>query len=105
MRHDSELIGGGIIKMIMRDGKYSQLNPKFANVSSGLGTMYFGIIAIINSINMVLWEVGSSLTRGMFSYVTAVVSSVMMSHLMFNLRERDSSRIWLVQTESTISEH
>ncbi|KIK55873.1 hypothetical protein GYMLUDRAFT_830102 [Collybiopsis luxurians FD-317 M1] len=82
MRRTCKWIPGGIMTVIMRDG-----------------AMYFGIITIINTINMVLWGVGPGFFKNSLSDLSTVVSSVMMSHLMLNLRARNSSEFWLIQTE------
>ncbi|KAJ3811152.1 hypothetical protein F5876DRAFT_76082 [Lentinula aff. lateritia] len=63
-------IHGGIGTIVMRDG-----------------TMYFGIVTLINSGNITLFFTsGLGLTKGLLSMFCNVAASITMSHLMLNLK-------------------
>ncbi|GAW06353.1 hypothetical protein LENED_008271 [Lentinula edodes] len=63
-------IHGGIGTIVMRDG-----------------TMYFGIVTLINSANITLFFTsGLGLTKGLLSMFCNVAASITMSHLMLNLK-------------------
>jgi len=68
MRKD--VVPGGMATVIMRDG-----------------AMYFGIIALINSANILFFAFGTGFMKGLLPIFANVFASVMMSHLMLNLRE------------------
>ncbi|KAJ3841572.1 hypothetical protein F5878DRAFT_609972 [Lentinula raphanica] len=63
-------MSGGLLTIVMRDG-----------------LMYFGIITLASLANIVVFLLGGEFTRGLLPVFTNIISSVMMSRLMFNLRE------------------
>jgi hypothetical protein len=68
MRREAGL--GGIMKVVMLDG-----------------AMYFGIITLINSANILCFSLGMNFIKGLLPIFANVMASVLMSHLMFNLRK------------------
>ncbi|KAJ4478436.1 hypothetical protein J3R30DRAFT_2899744 [Lentinula aciculospora] len=63
-------ISGGIGTVVMRDG-----------------LMYFGIITLATLANIMAFAFGTEFTKGLLPVFTNIISSVMMSRLMLNLRE------------------
>ncbi|KAH7878197.1 uncharacterized protein C8R40DRAFT_1167601 [Lentinula edodes] len=57
------------------------------------GTIYFGVMAISIIGNMLTFLLGSSQTRGMATTFTNSISSIMISRLMFNLRDPSLSSV------------
>lgn len=51
------------------------------------GIIYFGALVIVNVANIVTFLLGNDYTRGMVSTLTNVMSSVLISRLMLNLRD------------------
>ncbi|KIK54909.1 hypothetical protein GYMLUDRAFT_48296 [Collybiopsis luxurians FD-317 M1] len=70
----------GIVITIMRDG-----------------LMYFGIITLTSLANVLVIALASDLLRGLLTILTDILSCILMSHMMFNLRE-DNSDIELLTT-------
>ncbi|KAJ7893542.1 hypothetical protein B0H13DRAFT_2339680 [Mycena leptocephala] len=64
------------------------------------GTVYFALMIISNACNIGTYTMGNPFTRGSATTVTNVVSSVMISRLMFNLRD---PKIRLPQRNSYIT--
>ncbi|KIK63031.1 hypothetical protein GYMLUDRAFT_41332 [Collybiopsis luxurians FD-317 M1] len=63
-------IQGGIGTVIMRDG-----------------LMYFGIITLVTLGNVIVFLLGTELLKGLFTDLSSVLSSILMSHMILNLRE------------------
>ncbi|KAF9058426.1 hypothetical protein BDP27DRAFT_587039 [Rhodocollybia butyracea] len=63
-------IPGGIVTVIMRDG-----------------VLYFGIITLTNSANILAFALGKDYMKGLLPIFANIIASVMMSHLMLNLRD------------------
>ncbi|KAJ7191504.1 hypothetical protein GGX14DRAFT_701584 [Mycena pura] len=77
----------------------SRDRPKGLNLLTVLmrdGCIYFGVIVISNLCNILSFALGTPYTRGLFNTTTNVISSLMISRLMFNIRDpalaRDASR-------------
>ncbi|KAJ3785711.1 hypothetical protein GGU10DRAFT_332878 [Lentinula aff. detonsa] len=65
-------ISGGIGTVVMRDG-----------------LMYFGIITLANLGNILVFAFGPEFTKGLLPVFSSIISSVIMSRLMLNLREEN----------------
>lgn len=61
--------GENILRILMRDG-----------------AIYFGVIVVFNVANILTFVLGGPLTRGVGTIFTNIISSVMISRLMLNLR-------------------
>ncbi|KIK59074.1 hypothetical protein GYMLUDRAFT_681237 [Collybiopsis luxurians FD-317 M1] len=72
LRKTLGLVGtpGGIMTVIMRDG-----------------LMYFGIITLMNLGNILIFVFAADLLKGLFTTFSVVLSGVLMSRMMINLRE------------------
>ncbi|KAE9396286.1 hypothetical protein BT96DRAFT_922250 [Gymnopus androsaceus JB14] len=71
-------------------------NKYFSGIASVImrdGAMYFGVIALLNTVNILTFALGSYFTKSMFSTLSTVIASVMSSHLMLNLRDPEPSNI------------
>ncbi|KIK54908.1 hypothetical protein GYMLUDRAFT_48294 [Collybiopsis luxurians FD-317 M1] len=64
----------GIVTIIMRDG-----------------LMYFGIITLTTLANVLVLALGSDLLRPLLTVLTDILSCILMSHMMFNLREDNTN--------------
>ncbi|KAJ7245637.1 hypothetical protein B0H12DRAFT_1127396 [Mycena haematopus] len=51
------------------------------------GSIYFGVMVLSNLSNILTFVFGTEYTRGIATTFTNIISSVMLSHLMFNLRD------------------
>ncbi|KAJ4466831.1 hypothetical protein C8J55DRAFT_526464 [Lentinula edodes] len=67
---------------LQRDGRMTLLSVLMRD-----GTIYFGVMAISNIGNILTFLLGSSQTRGMATTFANSISSIMISRLMFNLRD------------------
>ncbi|KAJ3813233.1 hypothetical protein F5876DRAFT_74096 [Lentinula aff. lateritia] len=67
---DDYMISRGIGTVVMRDG-----------------LMYFGIITLATLANILAFAIGTEFTKGLLPIFSNIISSVMMSRLMLNLRE------------------
>ncbi|KIK54903.1 hypothetical protein GYMLUDRAFT_48289 [Collybiopsis luxurians FD-317 M1] len=54
------------------------------------GLMYFGIITLTSLANVLVLAFASDLLRGLLTILTDILSCILMSHMMFNLRENHS---------------
>ncbi|KAJ4468700.1 hypothetical protein J3R30DRAFT_1593633 [Lentinula aciculospora] len=73
---------------LQRDGRMTLLSVLIRD-----GTIYFGVMAISIIGNILTFLLGDSQTRGMATTFTNSISSIMISRLMFNLRDPRLSNI------------
>ncbi|KAJ4478013.1 hypothetical protein C8R41DRAFT_292746 [Lentinula lateritia] len=73
---------------LQRDGRMTLLSVLMRD-----GTIYFGVMAISIIGNILTFLLGSSQTRGMATTFTNAISSIMISRLMFNLRDPSLSSV------------
>ncbi|KAJ3747799.1 hypothetical protein DFH05DRAFT_849602 [Lentinula detonsa] len=73
---------------LQRDGRVTLLSVLMRD-----GTVYFGVMAISIIANILTFMLGIPETRGMATTFTNSISSIMISRLMFNLRDPGLSRI------------
>jgi len=73
------------------------------------GCIYFGVIVILNLGNIFSYALGTTDTRGLFNTTTNIMSSLLISRLMFNIRDpalvaatRGGSRVSAAQWESGV---
>ncbi|KAJ7917202.1 hypothetical protein B0H13DRAFT_1608528, partial [Mycena leptocephala] len=77
--------GPELLTVLLRDGKEIFAAPDLPN---GLpGSIYFGVMVVSNVSNILMFILGTPYTRGIATSFTNIISSVMISRLMLNLRD------------------